>query len=191
VVVYSGDGDLFAIGGNHFIHAARRNLDIKVICVNNMIYAMTGGQTAPTTPSPAITSTAPYGSFEPSFNLPFLVESAGASYVARWTVFHVRQLTRAVQEVFQKKGFCFIEVLSPCPTLFQRRNRLGDALETMNYYRKSSKVKHGAPTAEAELSLQGEILVGKFVDRERPDYIEAMKRHFNGVAANQPAGASQ
>jgi 2-oxoglutarate ferredoxin oxidoreductase subunit beta len=191
VVVYSGDGDLFAIGGNHFIHAARRNLDIKVICVNNMIYAMTGGQTAPTTPSPAITSTAPYGSFEPSFNLPFLAESAGASYVARWTVFHVRQLTRAVQEVFQKKGFCFIEVLSPCPTLFQRRNRLGDALETMNYYRKSSKVKHGAPTAEAELSLQGEILVGKFVDRERPDYIEAMKRHFNGVAANQPAGASQ
>jgi 2-oxoglutarate ferredoxin oxidoreductase subunit beta len=191
VVVYSGDGDLFAIGGNHFIHAARRNLDIKVICVNNMIYAMTGGQTAPTTPSPAITSTAPTGCFEPSFNLPFLAESAGASYVARWTVFHVRQLTRAVQEVFQKKGFCFIEVLSPCPTLYQRRNKLGDALDTMKYYRKMSKVKHGTPTAEAELSLQGEILVGKFVDRERPDYIEAMKKHFSSGAANQPLGASQ
>jgi 2-oxoglutarate ferredoxin oxidoreductase subunit beta len=191
VIVYSGDGDLFAIGGNHFIHAARRNLDIKVICVNNMIYAMTGGQTAPTTPSPAITSTASYGCFEPSFNLPFLAESAGASYVARWTVFHVRQLTRAVQEIFQKKGFCFIEVLSPCPTLYQRRNKLGDALETMKYYRKMSKVKHGAPTVEAELSLQGEILVGKFVDRERPDYIEAMRRRFGAQTGASTAEASK
>lgn len=191
VVVYSGDGDLFAIGGNHFIHAARRNLDIKVICVNNMIYAMTGGQTAPTTPSPAITSTAPYGCYEPSFNLPFLAESAGASYVARWTVFHVRQLARSIQEVLHKRGFCFIEVLSPCPTLYQRRNKLGDALETMRYYRKMSKVKHGAPTAEAELSLQGEILVGKFVDRDRPDYIEAMKGRFSAQTEESPVGASK
>jgi 2-oxoglutarate ferredoxin oxidoreductase subunit beta len=195
VVVYSGDGDLFAIGGNHFIHAARRNLDIKVICVNNMIYAMTGGQTAPTTPSHALTSTAPYGCHEPSFNLPFLAESAGASYVARWTVYHVRQLTRSIQEVLRKRGFCFIEVLSPCPTLYQRRNKLGDALETMRYYRKMSKVKHGAPTAEAELSMQGEIIVGKFVDRERPDYIESMKKQFaaNATAktADRPVGAAK
>jgi 2-oxoglutarate ferredoxin oxidoreductase subunit beta len=191
VVVYSGDGDLFAIGGNHFIHAARRNLDIKVICVNNMIYAMTGGQTAPTTPSPAVTSTAPYGCYEPSFNLPFLAESAGASYVARWTVYHVRQLTRSIQEVLQKRGFCFIEVLSPCPTLYQRRNKLGDALETMKYYRKMSKVKHGAPTVEAELSMQGEIIVGKFVDRERPDYIESMKRQFTAKTAEAGVGAAK
>ena len=87
VVVYSGDGDLFAIGGNHFIHAARRNMDIKVICVNNLIYAMTGGQTAPTTPGDVITSTSPYGTFEPSFNLPHLAEAAGAVYVARWTTY--------------------------------------------------------------------------------------------------------
>jgi 2-oxoglutarate ferredoxin oxidoreductase subunit beta len=92
VVVYSGDGDLSAIGGNHLIHAARRNIDLKVICVNNLIYAMTGGQTAPTTPDDSITSTNPYGVFEPSFNLPQLVEAAGAVYVARWTTFHVRQL---------------------------------------------------------------------------------------------------
>ena len=105
VVVYSGDGDLSAIGGNHLIHAARRNVDIKVICVNNLIYAMTGGQTAPTTPTTSITSTAPYGTFEPAFNLPQLVESAGAVYVARWTTFHVRQLERSMTEVLQKKGF--------------------------------------------------------------------------------------
>jgi 2-oxoglutarate ferredoxin oxidoreductase subunit beta len=178
VVVYSGDGDLSAIGGNHLIHAARRNIDIKVICVNNMIYAMTGGQTAPTTPGAAITSTAPYGSFEPSFNLVQLAESAGASYVARWTTYHVKQLSRSMTEVLHKKGFSFIEVLSPCPTLYQRRNKLGDGLDTMKYYKESSKTRNGAPTAEAALTMQGEIVVGKFVDRDRPDFMELMRHQF-------------
>jgi len=175
VVVYSGDGDLFAIGGNHIIHAARRNLDLKVICVNNLIYAMTGGQTAPTTPLSALTTTAPYGCYEPAFNLPNLMEAAGAAYVARWTTFHVRQLTRSMTEIFQRRGFCFIEILSPCPTLYQRRNRLGDGLDTMKYYKQRSKVRHGAPTSEAALTKDGEILVGKFVDRERPDYLDVLR----------------
>ncbi len=175
VVVYSGDGDLFAIGGNHLIHAARRNMDLKVICVNNMIYAMTGGQTAPTTPGHATTSTAPYGVFEPAFNLPSLAEAAGAAYVARWTTYHVMQLARSMEEVFKKKGFCFIEVLSPCPTLYQRRNKLGDALETMKYYKKASKIRHGAPTSECGLGKDGEIVVGKFVDRDRPDYFDLLR----------------
>jgi len=111
VVVYAGDGDLFAIGGNHFIHAARRNMDLKVICINNFLYGMTGGQMAPTTPRHAITTTAPYGCYEPSFNLPYLAEAAGATYVARWTTFHVRQLTRSMKEVLKRSGFSFIEVL--------------------------------------------------------------------------------
>ena len=115
MVVYSGDGDLFAIGGNHFIHAARRNMDLKVICVNNLTYAMTGGQTAPTTPSKVISATAPYGVFEPAFNLVALAEAAGASYVARWTTFHVKQLSRSMEEILHKKGFCFIEVLVALP----------------------------------------------------------------------------
>jgi len=178
VVVYSGDGDLFAIGGNHLIHAARRNMDLKVICVNNLIYAMTGGQTAPTTPGKAITSTAPYGVYEPAFNLPALVEAAGAVFVARWTTFHVKQLARSMQEMFAKKGFCFIEVLSPCPTLYQRRNKMGDGLDTMKYYKQASKVKHGAPTSEVALSKSGEIVVGKFVDRDRPDYRGLMNAQF-------------
>jgi 2-oxoglutarate/2-oxoacid ferredoxin oxidoreductase subunit beta len=178
VVVYSGDGDLSAIGGNHLIHAARRNIDIKVICVNNFIYAMTGGQSGPTTPATATTSTSPYGAFEPSFNLPQLADAAGAVYVARWTTFHVRQLTRSMTEIFAKKGFCFIEVLSPCPTLYERRNKLGEGLDTMKYYKEKSKIRHGAPTSEVGVGMRGEIIVGKFVDRERPDYSSLLRNQM-------------
>lgn len=178
VVVYSGDGDLCAIGGNHLIHAARRNIDLKVICVNNFIYAMTGGQLAPTTPAKALTSTSPYGSYEPAFNLPQLVDAAGAVYVARWTTFHVRQLARSMAEMFQKKGFCFIEVLAPCPTLYQRRNKLGDGLEAVKFYKAHSKTRHGAPTGEVALDGQSDIIVGKFVDRDRPDYMQLMHRQL-------------
>jgi len=178
VVVYSGDGDLSAIGGNHLIHAARRNMDIKVICVNNFIYAMTGGQSGPTTPLTATTATSPYGAYEPSFNLPQLADAAGAVYVARWTTFHVRQLARSMGEIFKKKGFCFIEVLSPCPTLYERRNKLGEGLDTMKYYKEKSKVRNGAPTSEVVLGMRNEIIVGKFVDRERPDYLEMLRNQM-------------
>ena len=163
VVVYSGDGDLFAIGGNHLIHAARRNIDLKVVCINNLIYAMTGGQTAPTTPGDVVTSTNPYGMYDPAFNLVQLAEAAGAVYVARWTTFHVKQLARSMGEMFAKKGFCFIEVLSPCPTLYQRRNKMGDGLDTMKFYKQVSKIRNGAPTKDAGLTKSGEIVVGKFV----------------------------
>ena len=98
VIVVSGDGDLIAIGGNHFIHSARRNMDITVICVNNFIYAMTGGQVAPTTPLTANASTMPYGNFEPPFNIPYLADSCGAVYVARWSSLHVRRMTTAIAE---------------------------------------------------------------------------------------------
>ena len=121
VVVYSGDGDLFAIGGNHLIHAARRNVDIKVVCINNLIYAMTGGQTAPTTPGDVITSTNPYGTYDPSFNLPYLVEAAGAVYVARWTAFHVRQLARARARAVPAVMPTHCPVADGCPSSCQRR----------------------------------------------------------------------
>ncbi len=179
VVVYSGDGDLSAIGGNHLIHAARRNVDIKVICVNNLLYAMTGGQVAPTTPATAITTTTPYGAYEPSFSLPALAAAAGASYVARWTTYHVRQLTKAMAEVLNRRGFSFIEVISPCPTLYQRRNKMGDGLEAMKFYKQVSKVKNGASVDELAISKEGEIIVGKFVDRERPDYAELMRNRLS------------
>jgi 2-oxoglutarate ferredoxin oxidoreductase subunit beta len=185
VVVYSGDGDLFAIGGNHLIHAARRNVDLKVICVNNLIYAMTGGQTAPTTPGNVVTSTSPYGTYDPAFNLPALVDAAGAVYVARWTTFHVVQLAKAMKEMFAKKGFGFIEVISPCPTLYQRRNKMGDGLDAMKLYKQLSKVKHGAPTNEVALTKSGEIVVGKFIDRERPEFSDMMNNHLREELGDQ------
>jgi 2-oxoglutarate ferredoxin oxidoreductase subunit beta len=190
VVVYSGDGDLASIGGNHFIHAARRNVDIKVICVNNLVYSMTGGQASATTPSSAITTTSPYGCYEPSFNLPNLAESAGAAYVARWTTFHVRQLARSMGEALTRRGFCFIEIISPCPTLYQRRNKMGDGLDAMKFYKEHSKVRNGAPTREVDMSIDGDIIVGKFVDRERPDYLETMQRQMSHTLGERfvPAG---
>ncbi|MBI5244147.1 MAG: 2-oxoacid:ferredoxin oxidoreductase subunit beta [Elusimicrobia bacterium] len=181
VVVYSGDGDLSAIGGNHFVHAARRNMDIMVVCVTNFTYGMTGGQVAPTTPIGATQTTMPYGNFENPFNLPFLADACGAVYVARWTVFHVRQLARAMKEGLAKKGFVFIEALAPCPTLYSRRNKLGDGVDQLKYYKEKSAIKNGADTKEAALSFQGDIIVGKFVDRERPTWLDAMNRHYSNV----------
>jgi len=185
VVVYSGDGDLFAIGGNHFVHAARRNMDITVICVNNHTYGMTGGQVAPTTPIGATQTTMPYGNFEEPFNLPFLADACGAVYVARWTVYHVRQLARAMKEALLKKGFTFIEVLAPCPTLFLRRNRLGEGVDEVKYFKEKSVIKNGADTKEVALGYQSEIIVGKFIDRERPTWLEAMNSHFSKVLGDK------
>ncbi|MBP1690836.1 MAG: thiamine pyrophosphate protein domain protein TPP-binding [Bacteroidetes bacterium] len=178
VVVYSGDGDLSAIGGNHFIHAARRNIDLTVILINNSTYGMTGGQVAPTTPMSAVASTSPYGNFESAFNLPALAESCGAVYVARWTAFHVRHTTKAIKEALLKKGFSFVEILAPCPTLYSRRNKLGDGLAQMVYYREKSEIRHGADTKDVALEFQGKIVVGKFVDRVRPTFGEAMDQYL-------------
>ena len=172
VVVYSGDGDLTAIGGNHFIHAARRNVDMTVICINNLTYGMTGGQVTPTTPQTAVASTTPYGNYEATFNLPNLADACGANFVARWTVFHVRQLTRTIAKALGMKGFTFIEVLAPCPTLYQRRNRLGDGAETLKYYKEKSIIQNGANTAAVGLGFQSEIIVGEFVERQRPSLRE-------------------
>ena len=181
VVVYSGDGDLFAIGGNHFMHAARRNMDLTVICVNNSTYGMTGGQVAPTTPLTAVQSTMPYGNFEQPFNLPFLADACGAVYVARWTVYHVKQLARAMAEAMSKPGFSFLEVLSPCPTLYSRRNGLGDGVDQLKYYKEHSVIQHGANTKDVALTFQGEIKVGTFVNRERETWLESMDARFQKI----------
>lgn len=181
VVVFSGDGDLFGIGGNHIIHAARRNMDLTVICVNNFNYAMTGGQVAPTTPMTANASTAPYGNFEYSFSLPNLVESAGATYVARWTALHLRRVTKSIQEALSRKGFSFIEVITPCVTLYARRNRLGDGLNLLKYYYEQAEIIHGADTRTVDIDYQGKLIVGKFVDKDKPTFQDAMDTHFSNV----------
>jgi 2-oxoglutarate/2-oxoacid ferredoxin oxidoreductase subunit beta len=185
VVVYSGDGDLTAIGGNHFMHAARRNMDLMVICVNNFTYGMTGGQVAPTTPLGPIQTTMPYGNFENAFNLPFLADACGAVYVARWTVYHVRQLAKAMKEGLQKKGFVFIEAMAPCPTLYSRRNRLGDGVDQVKYFKERSTIRNGADTKDVGLTFQGDIVVGKFVDRERPTWLDSMNDHYSKVLGDK------
>jgi 2-oxoglutarate ferredoxin oxidoreductase subunit beta len=175
VVVFSGDGDLIAIGGNHFIHAARRNMDLTVICVNNFIYGMTGGQLAPTTPTGARTSTSPTGNRDHPFNLSYLAAASGASYVARWTTLHVRRLERAIGEALRKPGFSFVEVISPCPTLYGRLNKQKSGLEQMQYYKDKSIIRHGADPRQADIGLTGQIVVGKFVDLDKPSYLQLQK----------------
>lgn len=168
IVVFSGDGDLTAIGGNHFIHAARRNIDMTVICVNNFTYGMTGGQLGPTTPLTARTSTSPYGNSEYPFNVPYLAAASGAVYVARWTTMHVRSLERSIIEALLKRGFSLIEVISPCPVLYGRMNRQPTGLDQMRYYRENSIIRHGADPRHTDINLDGKIIVGKFIDIERP-----------------------
>ncbi len=172
VAVISGDGDIAAIGGNHFIHAARRNVNMTIICINNFNYAMTGGQAGPTTPEEANASTAPYGAYEYPFNLPFLAESSGAVYVARWTSLHVRRVTNSIAEALLKPGFSFIEVVAPCPTLYARRNRLGSGLDLMRFYHDNAVIDHNADTRDIDISYQDKIVVGKFVDKDKPTFLE-------------------
>ncbi|MFQ6066122.1 MAG: thiamine pyrophosphate-dependent enzyme [bacterium] len=175
VMIISGDGDLVAIGGNHFIHAARRNLDLTVVCANNGIYGMTGGQVAPTTPLGLKTTTTPYGNLERPFDLCRLAQAAGAVYVARWTTYHARQLTQSVKKAIQKKGFSFIEVISQCPVHFGRRTGAGDAAVMMQGYRKNSvNIKKIEKLKEEE--LKGKIVVGEYVDRKDPELCEEIAK---------------
>jgi 2-oxoglutarate ferredoxin oxidoreductase subunit beta len=185
VVVFSGDGDLFAIGGNHLIHAARRNMDLTVICVNNFNYGMTGGQAGPTTHMGAKTVTTPYGNCEYPFNLTHLAYASGAVYVARWTSFHARYLIESIQKCFAKKGFKFIEVLTPCPTGYGRPNRLGSGLDQMKVYRDNSEIRNHINPMEADSELRGPIVVGEFVDEEKPTFLD---RYKEGVLSKARSG---
>jgi len=169
VVVISGDGDLFAIGGNHFIHAARRNIGLKVICANNFNYGMTGGQQGPTTPLEGLTTTTPYGNIEHPFNLVHLAAASGATYVARWTTLHVRRLTQSIKRMLQKEGFCFVEAIAPCPEIFGRHNKMRTGLEMMEWFRKASVVENFSDPSKAEISSR-KIVVGEFVNVERLSY---------------------
>jgi len=174
VVVFSGDGDLAAIGGNHLIHAGRRNIDMTVLCVNNFTYGMTGGQFGPTTPSTARSATSRAGNIENPFNMVGLAAASGAVYVARWTAAQVRQLERSTKEAILKKGFSFVEIISPCPTYFGRQNRQPTGLDQMRYYRANTVVKHFASPHEVGIGLGGQIITGKFIDTERP-YLPRLK----------------
>jgi 2-oxoglutarate ferredoxin oxidoreductase subunit beta len=189
VVVVSGDGDIAGIGGNHFIHAARRNLDITVVCVNNFNYGMTGGQVGPTTPHEARAVTTQYGNFEYPFNLPYLAAASGASFVARWTVLHARRLEWTLREAMDHPGFSFVEIIAPCSTAYARWNREGAGLdpeklrrrglEMLKFYQQIGRIAHGTHPKDAAIKVDDsglltEIVEGKFLDDPKPDLQQAL-----------------
>lgn len=161
VVVVSGDGDLSSIGGNHLIHGARRNIDLTVICANNSIYGMTGGQVASTTPLGSLTTTTPQGNKEPPFDLCRLVKAAGATFVARQSVATSVPLVRTLKKALAHVGFAFVEVISPCPTQYGRRNAFRSPYELIKYLRDNSLSLEKAQGLSPE-QLAGKILLGEF-----------------------------
>ncbi len=189
VAVLSGDGDIAGIGGNHFIHAARRNLDISVICVNNFNYGMTGGQVGPTTPHEARAVTTQYGNFEYPFNLPYVAAASGASFVARWTVLHARRLEWTLREALEHPGFSFVEIIAPCSTAYARWNREGigldpeklrrRGLEVLKFYQTVGRITHDLHPKDADIQVDAnglltDIAEGKFLQDPRPDLQQAL-----------------
>jgi 2-oxoglutarate ferredoxin oxidoreductase subunit beta len=175
VIVVTGDGDATAIGGNHFIHAARRNIDITVVLYNNWIYGMTGGQVSPSTPAGKRASTAPYGSMEPNFDIVALAAGAGASFVARETVAKPILLDRVIERAIRKKGFSLVEVMTPCPTAYGRRNKAGDAVAMTNDLKERSVPAARLAKLPPEERDQA-IGTGVFVDIEKPEYTDQYAR---------------
>jgi 2-oxoglutarate ferredoxin oxidoreductase subunit beta len=187
VIVVMGDGDALAIGGNHFIHAARRNVGLTTIVINNSIYGMTGGQHSPTTPEEASATTAPYGNIEPAFAIDALAEAAGAAFVARSTVYHARELDRLIELALSKKGFALVEAVSYCHTMFGRLNKLGTAVDMMRHLKDNSlSVEKAGGLSPEELS--GKIVRGVLADRDIPEYTERYRRLVELVQAQAGGG---
>jgi 2-oxoglutarate ferredoxin oxidoreductase subunit beta len=169
VIVIMGDGDAVAIGGNHFIHAARRNIDVTAIIVNNSTYGMTGGQYSPTTPYGMKSATTVYSNIEQDFKISELAVTAGAVFVGRGTVYHAKLLDDLMEKAFLKPGFSVVEVISHCHTQYGRQNRLGSAVEMMEWQRDHSVPVEKALKMKPE-ELKDKILIGVLVDKELPVY---------------------
>jgi 2-oxoglutarate ferredoxin oxidoreductase subunit beta len=166
LIVPMGDGDALAIGGNHFIHAARRNIDITAIVMNNRIYGMTGGQFSPLSGENVRATTAPYSTIDPSFDVVDLSKAAGATFVARTTSYHIQQVTDIIRQAILHEGFSVVEVLSQCPTYFGRKNKAGDAVDMVKYF-KDNTTSIGSKAKKDNPDL---IERGIFVQKEMPEY---------------------
>ncbi len=173
VIVITGDGDASAIGGNHLIHAARRNIDITTICFNNSIYGMTGGQYSPTTPTGDFATTAPYGNIDKPFDLCSLAQGAGASYVGRGTAYHAQMMQKLIENGIQNKGFSFIEGLSLCPTYYGRKNKKGDAVK-MHTFLKDNCIDKKLVDKKPELG-ENKIIIGELYNSPKPEYTDSYK----------------
>jgi 2-oxoglutarate ferredoxin oxidoreductase subunit beta len=185
VIVVTGDGDATAIGGNHYIHGARRNIDLTVLLYNNYIYGMTGGQVSPTTPRGRYASTAPFGNLEPSFNISGLAQAAGASFVALGDVYHVQQLDKLITAAIQKKGFSVVEILSPCPTAYGRRNKQANPVDMMNWL-KDSVVTKDKLDKMSEDERAGKIASGVLWDVDRPEFTAEYDKLIERLKAEKP-----
>src|SRR5512143_3887688 len=174
VITIMGDGDATAIGGNHFIHAARRNIGITALVVNNAIYGMTGGQYSPTTPLGGKATTAPYGNIEPPFPICELAAAAGASYVARSTVYHALELDKFIAEAIAKDGFSLVEAVSYCHTTYGRLNKLGTAADMMRAL-KDNSISRSAfeKLTQEEQAANAKIVRGNLLSVDRPQYTQA------------------
>jgi 2-oxoglutarate ferredoxin oxidoreductase subunit beta len=180
VIVISGDGDAPAIGGNHFIHAARRNIGITTIVFNNSIYGMTGGQYSPLTPINDFATTAPYGNIERPFDLIKLADAAGATYLARITTYHVREGVKLIEKGLDNKGFSLIEGVSACPTYYGRKNKKGGAVEILNWTKDNAvDVKKAAGMTAEELN--GKLIIGEFKNVREPEYTEEYQKIMDRV----------
>lgn len=171
VIDVMGDGDCTAIGGNHFIHACRRNIDITAIVMNNNIYGMTGGQASPTTPADALATTAPYGAIDPTFDICRLAEGAGATYIARATIANPKQAEKYIAEGIKHKGFSVVEIVSSCHTQFGRKNNRRTPISNIEYLKAATVLKEKAKGMTPE-ELQGKIVVGEFLKKIAPEYSE-------------------
>jgi len=171
VIVLTGDGDCAAIGGNHLIHAARRNIDITAIVFNNSIYGMTSGQYSPVTPKGTFATTAPYGNIDRGFDLCKLAQSSGATYVARGTIYHVPQLIKLIEKAIKHKGFSFVDVVDICPTYFGRKNKMASPVTMMEKIREMSVTVRAALKTPPE-DLVGKIIIGEFHEENAPEYTE-------------------
>jgi len=169
VIVIMGDGDAVAIGGNHFIHAARRNIDVTSIILNNSIYGMTGGQYSPTTPYGMKSSTTVYSNIEQDFKISELAITAGAVFVGRGTVYQAKLLDSLIEKAILKPGFSVVEVIAHCHTQYGKQNRLGTAVEMMEWQRDHAVTVEKAATMKPE-ELQDKIVIGVLVDKELPVY---------------------
>lgn len=170
VVIFCGDGDLASIGGNHFIHAARRNLDVTVVMVNNLNFAMTGGQVAPTTPSEMHTMTTPYGNAEPSFDVCRVAAAAGATHVERWTTAQPQQCVNAIERALQHKGFSLVEIVAQCPTHYGRYAlSTGDPGACVDWIKKNTVTAKQADKMSQD-ELKDKFVCGLFVEENRPIY---------------------
>jgi 2-oxoglutarate ferredoxin oxidoreductase subunit beta len=176
VIDVMGDGDAVAIGGNHFIHACRRNIDIKAIIFNNNIYGMTGGQYSPTTPKDYYASTAPYGNVEPPFDIVKLAIGAGASFVARADAYHIALLDNVMEKALSHKGFSVVEVMATCPTQFGRRNKLKEPYQMLDFVaERAVSLKKWQEMSEEE--KKGKFPIGIFVDEQREEYVESYEKN--------------